>query len=433
MNLNQPTPPPPPPNNPQQPFDGFTPGMNLNQPTPPPPPPNNPQQPFDGFTPGMNQNQSASTNNPKPSFAGFPPGMNQNQSASTNNPQPSFAGFPPGMNQNQSASTNNPQPSFAGFPPGMNQNQSASTNNPQPSFAGFPPGMNQNQSHSTNNPQSSFAGFPPGMNFNQTQPPANNNSHSPLNQASAPSTVPNPQSSFPGFPPGMNTKSLFPPSNVQTNDSNNVVNPQQGTLSKRSPSFRNQLNNHDDNVSRLELDYPIENVLIDANIPSAVAIKINDVVEQDRLGNAYHIHRYTFEPSQPQQISYGNNQSHVENTFHGGTRHIREIRNDDQNPLFNDISYSSRSNKHSRRRNHHYSETELDQYIDQLLHTPGSTVIQAQNYNDLQQILNQQLLSPQILPPQPSINSFQSNTNALTEPVFYYTARALYNDPMRNY
>jgi hypothetical protein len=259
------------------------------------------------------------------------------------------------------------------------------------------------------------------MNFNQTQPPSNNNSRAPLNQTS-------PQSSVPGFPPGMN---LQPSSNVQTND---PMNSQQGTLSKPSSSFRNQLNNHDDNVSRLELDYPIENVLVDANIPSAMAIKINDVVEQDRLGNAYHIHRYTFEPSEPQHISFDNNQRHTGNSFHGGTRHIREIHKDHRDPLSNDLPYSSRSNKHSRRRqHHHYSDTVLDQYIDQLLHTPGSTIIEAQNYNDLQQILNQQILPSQIFPAQPSINPFQSNTNALTGPVFYYTARALHDDPMRNY
>jgi hypothetical protein len=278
-------------------------------------------------------------------------------------------------------------------------------------MAGFPPGMNLNQrpSPSSNNPQEGMTGFPPGMNLNQPSAPPQNN----------------PQQPFTGFPSGLNSR----PSNAQTND---PINPQQGILSKPSSSFRSQSNNQDDNVSRLELDYPIENVLIDANIPSAVAVKINDAVEQDRLGNAYHIHRYTFEPSEPQHLSF-NNQRQTGSSFHGGTRHIREIHDDHRNPLFNDLSHSSRPNKHSRRRHHYYSETALDQYINQLLQTPGSTIIEARNHNDLQSILNQQLVPTQTYPTQPSITPFQSNTDALNGPVFYYTARALHNDPMRNY
>ena len=337
--------------------------------------------------------------------------------------RPSFV-FPPQNPDPSSRPPVNPQQPFVGFPPGMNPNQPPppSSNNPPPTMAGFPPGMNLNQPppSSSNNPPPKMTGFPPGLNFNQPPPPSSNN------QPSAPPPPQNnPQQPFTGFPPGLNSQ----PTNVQTND---PINPHQGIVSGRSSSYRSQSNNQDDNVSRLELDYPIENVLIDANIPSAVAVKINDAVEQDRLGNAYHIHRYTFEPSGPQHLSY-NNQRQTGNSLHGGTRHIRELHNDHQNPLFNDVPYSSRSNKHSRRRHHYQSETALDQYIDQLLHTPGSTVIEARNYNDLQHILNQRLVPTQAYPTQPAITPFQSNIDAFNGPVFYYTARALQHDPMRNY
>jgi hypothetical protein len=341
-----------------------------------------------------------------------------------------------------STPTNTAQPSFGGFPPGMNQNQSAQppSGNLQPSFGGFPPGLNQNPSvpPPPNNPQSSFGGFPPGMNLNQTQSPSNN-SQTPssgvspgtnTNQMSSPPTATNPQSTSAGLPSGMNPQSA-PSTTIPR------MNAQQGSSTNPMTSVRNQTNDDDDNVSRLELDYPIENVLIDANIPSTMAIKINEVVEQDRLGQAYHIHRYTFEPSAPQQISFGNNQHisrhSVQNPYHGGTRHIREIHNDHQNSSIDNMDYPPRSHKHYRRRYQPDSETSLNQYIDQLLHTPGSIVIQAHNSNDLHHILNQHLSNNHINPTSSSIYPFQSNTNTLTEPVFHYTARALPNDPMRLY
>ncbi|CAF4755176.1 unnamed protein product, partial [Rotaria sp. Silwood2] len=37
------------------------------------------------------------------------------------------------------------------------------------------------------------------------------------------------------------------------------------------------------------IDYPIENVLIDENIPSSMAIKINEAIDYDRFGNAYYL------------------------------------------------------------------------------------------------------------------------------------------------
>ncbi|CAF0938976.1 unnamed protein product [Adineta ricciae] len=56
-----------------------------------------------------------------------------------------------------------------------------------------------------------------------------------------------------------------------------------------------------------EYDYPIENVVIDGNIPSSMAMKINRAVERDRFGHS-------------QQIKH---------PYRSGTRRIREI------PLYN--------------------------------------------------------------------------------------------------
>ncbi|UJR21974.1 hypothetical protein I4U23_025042 [Adineta vaga] len=61
-----------------------------------------------------------------------------------------------------------------------------------------------------------------------------------------------------------------------------------------------------------EYDYPIENVVIDGNIPSSIAMKVNRAVEQDRFGH------------HPQRI---------ERSHSNGVRYIREI------PLHN-INYS---------------------------------------------------------------------------------------------
>jgi hypothetical protein len=376
--------------------------MNANQSSPPPPP----------------------TNNQSSSFRGFPPGMGPNQSAASPpyNSSPPFGGFPPGMNANQSSPpppSNNRPTSFPGFPPGMGPNQSAASPpyNSSPPFGGFPPGMNPNQS---------------------SRPPAANNR----------------SMSFRGFPPGMNPQSLPSTPGPSMNNPNNSMNNPQRSLTRRMDSFQNQPNNNDDNVSRLEVDYPIENILVDANIPSAVAVKINETVEQDRLGNAYHIHRYTFEPSS-QHMSFRNPQhSHHHrpggHIHHGGTRHIREIHNEHYDPLFSGMINPHQSNRHSHhRQHHHHSETSLDDYIDRLLHAPGSIVIQAKDSSDLNNILTQHLPPNQTITQQltrdpfPSnsmnfiqsntMNPIQSNTNSSDGPVFYYTAQALSNDPMRGY
>ncbi|CAF0937057.1 unnamed protein product [Rotaria sp. Silwood1] len=265
------------------------------------------------------------------------------------------------------------------------------------------------------------------------------------NQTSPTSATSIPQIHQTGSPADMSSRPL-PSTQVSG------MNIQQGSSIKRTPSFRDQ-SYDDDNVSRIELDYPIENVLVDAGIPSTVAIKINELVEQDRLGKNYHIHRYTYEPPL-QQISVGNNQHMnrrlMDDNYYGGTRYIREIQNDNQNVLFDNTYHPPRSNQHYARRRS-YSETSLNRYIDQLMQKPGGIVIQAQNSQNLQEILGQYLYNNELMPTQSSINPpylpfyppppslpaptphLSLNTNPITEPFSYYTAYALPNDPMRCY
>lgn len=389
----------------------------------------------------------ANSNNIRPPFGpnapnppirpGFPfPSSNQPGAPTTprGNLRPSFGGFPPGMNGNPAMPPPNaPPPSSSGFPPNLNPSPTPPpTMNSQNLSNGSPEGLNSNLPLSMSNIQSSSNGFLPGLDSNQTPPPPSNNPPSALTRlfggANTNQTAPNPPSSFPGISSGGNSQARLP-------SQNNPNNPQSDNL------LRSRSSNDDEALSRLELDYPIENVLIDANIPSAMAIKINDVVEQDRLGNAYRVHRYTFEPSGPQHMSFKTQTpSGMNSSFRGGTRQIREIHNQHSSSSPDTRSHPHRSNRRPRRRydDHHASTTTLEQYIEQLLRTPGSTVIQAQSSNDLQQIINQQLLYPQVVspPPAPSYLSYPSNLNSYNEisgPVFYYTARALYDDPMRRY
>jgi hypothetical protein len=363
-------------------------------------------------------------------------------STSTNNPQPSGGSSPPSMNPNQPTQPtqpppNNPQSPLSKLFPGMNASQtspsSATTNRQVSQFSANAQNTNPQSSPSTsnlqmdnsNNPQSPLSKLFPGMNAGQTSPSSATTNRQ-VSQFNANAQNTNPQSS-----PST--------SNLQMDNSNNPTNTEQGPLTKLKSLFQNQ-SNDDDNVSRLELDYPIENVLIDANIPSAIAIKINEAIERDRLGNAYHIHRYTFESPTPQHIKFHNHQHMtphlVDNSYHGGTRHIREIHNDHQNSLFDDIAYPRRSNRHNRGWSHRYPETSPNDYVEQLLLSPNTRMIQLQNPNDIQYLPTQHLQNNQIIPTIPiqsSINPFQLNTNMFPEPFFYYTARALPYDPMRIY
>ena len=233
----------------------------------------------------------------------------------------------------------------------LNQPGAPPTNNPQPPTGGFPPGMNLNQSgpSSSTNPPPVSTG-PPGTNLNSTQTPATTGQSAlaklfggggaNTNPTAPPPGTTNSQPSLHGLLQGTNTQQSQSTSNLPTNT-------QQNSSTKPTSTFNPNRSNNDDNVSRLELDYPIEKVLIDADIPSTVAIKINEAIEQDRLGHAYHIHRYTFEPSAPQQISIGNNQHIlrrvVDHPSHGGTRYIREVYDDQQNPSIDGFWSSSSS------------------------------------------------------------------------------------------
>ena len=374
----------------------------------------------DGFLPGISTNNKNNTNNtdsfsnrttnPAPdtqSRSGLPFLSDiQNRSAQpplrhiptpTNNPTSLSGG-----SSNQSTqlpppppppAQNNPSSSFGGFPPNPNPNlNQPPTNNPQSSFNGSPWNMNPNQPPApappTNNPQSSFNDSP--WNTNSNQPPPLNNSQYPPNDSSS----------------GMNNNQqpMYKPSDFQSY--------QPGAASHRS---------------RLELDYPIEDVLIDANIPQTMAVKINDVVEQDRLGNAYHIHRYTFQSSNPQQIAFKNN-SHF-----GGSRYIREVNYPDSNTSYEYTKRAKPVSHRKHRTNKHFNRS-YDHFIDELIRTPGSYVLQPQNSFDIQSILQQQQQQQQFAPFSSTINSTPwTIPNSATGPIFYYTAQALSHDPMRQF
>ncbi|CAF3612172.1 unnamed protein product [Rotaria sp. Silwood1] len=462
---------PTPANRPPQMFGGVPPGRNPNQSVTPLS--NNPSSSLDGFPSGMNTNQSPTNRPTNPAlamFGGAPSGMNTNQPPGkppTNPALAMFGGAPSGTNTNQlpaNPPTNPALAMFGGAPSGMNTNQPPAnppTNPALAMFGGAPSGMNTNQPPAnppTNPALAMFGGASPGTNLNQAQTlpkqPSTNDIQSPMNkmlsvmqtnQTSPTSATSIPQIHQTGSPADMSSRPL-PSTQVSG------MNIQQGSSIKRTPSFRDQ-SYDDDNVSRIELDYPIENVLVDAGIPSTVAIKINELVEQDRLGKNYHIHRYTYEPPL-QQISVGNNQHMnrrlMDDNYYGGTRYIREIQNDNQNVLFDNTYHPPRSNQHYARRRS-YSETSLNRYIDQLMQKPGGIVIQAQNSQNLQEILGQYLYNNELMPTQSSINPpylpfyppppslpaptphLSLNTNPITEPFSYYTAYALPNDPMRCY
>jgi hypothetical protein len=125
-------------------------------------------------------------------------------------------------------------------------------------------------------------------------------------------------------------------------------------------------------MSNMQIDYPIENVLIDGDIPSSIAIKINEAVEHDRFGNTYYTHHYAYQPK-TQRIAIGSNQQIerrlIGNSYPTGFRYIREI-----------------------------------------------TYPQKQNLNNIQLMIDNT----------PELNSFPS-------PIYHFTAHASANDPMRYY
>ncbi|CAF1673975.1 unnamed protein product [Rotaria magnacalcarata] len=149
------------------------------------------------------------------------------------------------------------------------------------------------------------------------------------------------------------------------------------------------------NLSNFEIDYPVEDVLIDENIPSSIAIKINEAVEYDRFGNAYRTQRYAYEPA-VQQLNIGNKQQIqrrlLGNSHPHGMRYIREIINNQprsQNLYKQDYQIQDLNN--------------IELLID---HIPQ--------------------LNCQVVPSQIAYDSFSI-------PINHFTANALPNDPMQIY
>ncbi|CAF1513492.1 unnamed protein product [Didymodactylos carnosus] len=206
----------------------------------------------------------------------------------------------------------------------------------------------------------------------------------------------------------------------------------------------------DDNVSRLELEYPIENVHVAPEISSSVAMKVNEAVEKDRWGHHYRANRFIYEPVR-QQLTFGTGEYSQRNP-QMGERHIHEIPYYNSNSSTNESSpddehYTAirhrkrlkNTSRRRRRRHHHFdfnNSLPLDayyanpsllipttdpvgQFIEQLIRTPGTIICKPNSTFDL----NNQLVQPTIWP-----NEITHDTNL---PVNHYVAHALPNDPMR--
>ncbi len=132
-------------------------------------------------------------------------------------------------------------------------------------------------------------------------------------------------------------------------------------------------------IHNFQFDYPIENVLINGNVPSSIAIKVNEAVEHDRFGNKHYNHHYVYEPT-VQQLIIGNNQQIqrrlLGRSYHKGMRYIREIDN-----------------------NNSYPQNQVNQ-----------------TFGNLQLPID-----------------FQYNFHSSSTPMYHFTAYSLSNDPMRGY
>jgi hypothetical protein len=318
------------------------------------------------------------------------------------------------------SSQNSSSRSPLNFMPSTINNPSTSMNSDQPSaitIPGFPGITNPGPTGPTNS-----SSLPPDMKPNpSTVSSLQNNSSTAMNSNGF---RPTPFNSM--IPP--NTSSS--PFVTSGNQNPNGISNQQNAPTSLVPSTRSQPINNDDSLSRLELDYPIENVLIDANIPSSIAIKINDVVDKDRLGNIHHTHRYTFEPAS-QQTSFSNLQQTTSSFNQSirpiGIRHIREINSDRSNLSMNDIDYNQQRQQQSIYPPYpSYSPIHVESSIEQYRRSPGHFIIEPDNINSLEYSLRTQPvhvhteheLSPLGLLPFP-------------EPILYYSAFALPDDPMK--
>ncbi|CAF0839281.1 unnamed protein product [Rotaria sordida] len=224
------------------------------------------------------------------------------------------------------------------------------------------------------------------------QPPLHDNFLTPMNRYRRPFPI-KPNSTLVGF-------SQRNPSHLRFNQQL-----QNSSYNFNRPFFSNQLNRpffknrllpfqSQNKISNYEIDYPIENVLFDKNIPSTMAIKINEAVEYDRFGNTYYNRHYAYEPS-IQHINIGNRQQidrHlIENSRPEGMRYIREINN-------NYDCYPQKTN---------------------------DKIFQRENFNNLQSIIND---IPQV---NYQIISSNDNFNCYPISINHFTACALPNDPMR--
>lgn len=182
-----------------------------------------------------------------------------------------------------------------------------------------------------------------------------------------------PNTSLVDFPVNQNRRLAWPGNSSFTPRRNQSSHPTHLFPSRTQPK-----------LSNIQIDYPISNVIIDGNIPSSIALKINDAVEYDRFGNVYHTQHYAYEPK-TQHITIGNNQQIerrlIRNTPHTGMRFIREINNENYYP-------------------------------------------QKQTSNNIQLIIDN---TPQIT------YSCQYNLNSFSEPINHFIAHASANDPMRCY
>lgn len=201
-----------------------------------------------------------------------------------------------------------------------------------------------------------------------------------------------PNTTLLGFPQNQNRTPSFPTRSFFT--------PRQNQSSYPTRLYPSQVQTQ---LPNIQVDYPIENVLIDENISPSIAFKINDAVEYDRFGNIYHKQHYAYEPK-TQNIAMGNNQQ-IERRFIGnsnqsGMRFIREITNENYYP------------------NQQQQQQRQSVNNIQLIHP------QQQSTNDIQFIIDNT----------PQINyTCEYKLDSFPAPINHFIAYASPNDPMRYY
>ncbi|CAF1355501.1 unnamed protein product [Adineta steineri] len=197
--------------------------------------------------------------------------------------------------------------------PPVNFNNAPINNSTLPPLAPFQPRTNEPTSRVPLNstPEQSLDGLhsrttPNRPPINRIPQPTLRRSLSPLIYRERPPLRISPHSTLIGLPTNLN-RQLHNPSSR----------PVRSSFTQRSnrPHSSFQSRNH---FSNYEYDYPIEDIIIDKNIPSSIAMKINQAVEQDRVGSSHHIECRL-----------------VRNTPQHGLRHIREIPNQNYSYSYN--------------------------------------------------------------------------------------------------